>query len=248
MSKTIHIKASISERLDDDASISEVYGQGLRTLNSFVNSCKGCNYRTKFGVSGLIVLIDTSVEMNNNANYYFEKEKSLHHFTCQYESERRTDNIRAYNGVDMESSEYGNQRDLFKLLEGEDFHNNEVFFNDIKVKSLSEVQEKLIVLAENEAVAFFEENIVDVLNFDDIQEKVIDEFKKYTDFHLFDDKKVEELIYEECEEIIKNAYFNTINSEDDIDFQVSDNHVFYDLVNKALEIVKEEYLVFNKMN
>lgn len=218
-SKTIHIKASVSLRLDSEACISEIYGQG-------------CNYRTKFGVSNLIVLIGASVEMNNKA----------YNFICRYENEARTDNIRAYNGIDMESSD--NQRDLFKLLENEDFHKNKVFFNEKRVKSLSEVQVKLMALAQNEAIAFFEENIVNILNFDDIQEKVIDEFKKYTDFHLFDDKKIEEIIYEECENIIKDEYYHTIDDEDDNDVSitVTENGVFFDLVNKALEIAEEEYL------
>lgn len=227
MMRTIHIQSSSIEVFDKYASIDEIYGQN-------------CSYRTKFGVSGLSVLIDVSVKTNNHAKYYFEREEQSLLFHCRYSNVNREDNTRVYKGFDMDDSYFGEQKELFKWLKNVDFHSDKVYFNDIQVKSLDEVKEKLIVLAENKAVDYFKENIVDILTFDDIQEKIIDEFKKYKQIHLLNENQIRQIIDEECQNIIKNEYCKTIDDGNDISIDVTENDVFFDLVNKALKVAKEE--------
>lgn len=216
---TVKITASVSETIKDYASIVEVFGQG-------------CNYRTKFGVSGLIVLISAEVEMNDET----------HLFDCQYETEDRNDSIRAYNGVDMQSSyDYGEQSELFAMIEEIDFSSTQVFINDTQINDVEALQKYLVDLAKDECLEFFLENIVDILDYEDIQEKIIKEFKKYENYHLFDDNQIQELIYEECYNALKGEYFNIVDTNQ-FDCAVSDNEVFYDLVRQAQDIAEEKYL------
>jgi hypothetical protein len=89
MTKNTFVILSV-EKYTDYAKIAEVYGQG-------------CNYVTKLGIDGFQV--DFLVKIN--------EEK----FNISFQTIERTDNIRAYNGVEMALSDiYGNDSDESSLF------------------------------------------------------------------------------------------------------------------------------------
>lgn len=229
MTNIVKITTSVNEIYDDDAYITEVFGQG-------------CNYRTKFGVNCFIVTLDVKVSSS--------MDDKIHNFTCQYESEDRFNNIKAYNGVDMESSDYGEQGKLFEFLENIDFKDTKLFLDnngiETEINDLYEVKKHLIHQAEQECLTFFEKHLSDILEYDDIQNSILSEFKKYDDYHLFSDDEIQYVIYQETKNILKSEFMQVVDGNlKSIEY---DNSEYHSLISKAEDIAEERYNEMGEIN
>lgn len=88
MTKKVNISLA-AELFDDYSEVVPVFGQG-------------CNYITGYGVENMTIFIEACVEIDDDEKDEIEEKT----FECQYESMARTCNIRAYNGIDLISSDY----------------------------------------------------------------------------------------------------------------------------------------------